>query len=86
QKEWVVLGHPFSTRLSHVYNPEAEQSFEFLLFLDCCWQLLSQFPSSFQFTETYLTSLWDSTHITIFDTFLFDCERDRTLAENVSYD
>lgn len=25
QKEWVVMGHPFCTRLGHVYNPEAQQ-------------------------------------------------------------
>ncbi|XP_052752302.1 myotubularin-related protein 10-A [Galleria mellonella] len=49
----------------------------FLLFLDCVWQLLQQFPSHFQFTETYLTTLWDCTHNHVFDTFLFNCPRDR---------
>ena len=44
----------------------------FLLFLDCVWQLLQQFPSSFAFTETYLTSLWDAVHLGIFDNFLFN--------------
>lgn len=55
-----------------------------LLFLDCVWQLLQQFPTEFEFTETYLTTLWDASHISIFDTFLFDCEQDRHYAINVS--
>ncbi|KAG8265529.1 Belongs to the protein-tyrosine phosphatase [Homalodisca vitripennis] len=54
----------------------------FLLFLDCVWQLLQQFPADFQMTETYLTTLWDSAHVSIFETFLFDCERDRKLAKS----
>lgn len=54
-----------------------------LLFLDCVWQLLQQFPTEFEFTETYLTTLWDASHISTFDTFLFDCERDRHRATTV---
>uniref|UniRef100_A0A1B6ECB3 Myotubularin phosphatase domain-containing protein n=1 Tax=Clastoptera arizonana TaxID=38151 RepID=A0A1B6ECB3_9HEMI len=80
QKEWVAMGHSFCTRLSHVYNIETQESPVFLLFLDCVWQLLQQFPADLQMTETYLTTLWDSAHLSIFDTFLFDCERDRKLA------
>ena len=63
---------------------ECFQSPEFLVFLDCMWQLLQQFPAAFEFTETYLTTLWDSAHISVFETFLFDCERDRTIAASVS--
>ncbi len=59
------------------------QSPVFLLFLDCVWQMLQQYPSEFQFTETYLTTLWDSAHVSIFDTFLFDCEKDRIFAVKV---
>ena len=60
------------------------QSPVFLLFLDCVWQLLQQFPTHFEFTETYLTTLWDSAHVSIFDTFLFDCDRDRLRAVDVN--
>ncbi|XP_067005346.2 myotubularin-related protein 10-B [Anabrus simplex] len=81
QKEWVVMGHPFATRLAHVYQEDSEQSPVFLVFLDCVWQLTQQFPTAFEFTETFLTTVWDSAHISIFDTFLFDCERDRLLAD-----
>ncbi|GLH04981.1 Uncharacterized protein GBIM_10624 [Gryllus bimaculatus] len=64
----------------HVYRSENELAPVFLIFLDCVWQLTQQFPSAFEFTETFLTTLWDSAHVSIFDTFLFDCERDRLLA------
>ncbi|XP_026289690.1 myotubularin-related protein 10-A isoform X2 [Frankliniella occidentalis] len=83
QKEWIAMGHPFCSRLGHILNPEVQQSPILLLFLDCVWQLLRQFPSAFEFTETYLTTLWDCAHITVFDTFLFDCEHER---QNASQD
>ena len=44
----------------------------FLLFLDCVWQLLQQFPSRLALTETFLTSLWDTQQLGLTDTFLFD--------------
>ena len=47
----------------------------FLLFLDCASQLLLQFPSAFQFTEVYLTSLWDSICLGLFRNFLFNSVR-----------
>lgn len=34
------------------------------------WQLLQQFPSAFQFTEIYLTALWDSVTLGIFRNFM----------------
>ena len=48
------------------------QSPVFLLFLDCVWQLLQQFPSRLGMTETFLTSLWDTVQLGITNTFLFD--------------
>lgn len=81
QKEWVALGHPFSDRMGHVYNKQADRSPIFLLFLDCVWQTLQQFPESFEFSETFLSTIWDSVFLPIFDTFQFNCEYDRVLAE-----
>lgn len=49
----------------------------FLLFLDCVWQLTRQFPTVFEFTETYLIALWDSTKLMIFETFLFNSPKQR---------
>ncbi|XP_016924212.2 myotubularin-related protein 10-B [Drosophila suzukii] len=90
QKEWVALEHPFQRRLGHVYSAqpaggnaellESEQSPVFLLFLDCAWQLLQQFPDEFEFTQTYLTTLWDSCFMPIFDTFQFDTQAQRLKA------
>ncbi|XP_050786648.1 myotubularin-related protein 11 isoform X2 [Gopherus flavomarginatus] len=79
QKEWVVAGHPFLQRLNLLRDNDREESPVFLLFLDCMWQLLQQFPASFEFTETYLLALHDSSYIPFFSTFLFNCqwERDR---------
>ena len=41
-------------------------------------QLIEQFPSAFEFTDTFLIALWDSMHSGIFGTFLFNSERHRT--------
>ncbi|XP_062564541.1 myotubularin-related protein 10-B [Armigeres subalbatus] len=82
QKEWVNLGHPFSERMGHIYNGNSiERSPLFLLFLDCVWQLLQQFPEEFEFSETFLTSLWDSVFLPIFDTFQFNSETERQIAQ-----
>ena len=51
----------------------------FLLFLDCVWQLSSQFPASFEFSETYLTILWDSIHTGLFHTFLFNSQHQESI-------
>ncbi|XP_035777791.1 myotubularin-related protein 10-like isoform X1 [Anopheles albimanus] len=78
QKEWITLGHPFSDRIGHVATVKAtERSPIFLLFLDCVWQLLQQFPKAFEFSETFLTTLWDSLFLPIFDTFQFNSETER---------
>ncbi|XP_053675597.1 myotubularin-related protein 10 [Anopheles nili] len=78
QKEWIILGHPFSDRLGHVTTVKStERSPLFLLFLDCVWQLLQQFPESFEFSDVFLTTLWDSSFLPIFDTFQFNSETDR---------
>ncbi|GFT43789.1 myotubularin-related protein 10-A [Nephila pilipes] len=80
QKEWVALGHPFTERHRLVCGSESEESPIFLLFLDCIWQLTEQCPAVFEFSETYLTSLWDSCRISLFDTFLFSNPKNRTEA------
>ncbi|XP_078044125.1 myotubularin-related protein 10-B isoform X2 [Augochlora pura] len=80
QKEWVAGGHPFCDRLGHIGKRKSEKSPVFLLYLDCVWQLCQQFPAEFEFTETYLTTLWDAAHVSIFDTFIFNCEKDRVMA------
>ncbi|CAH2273729.1 Hypothetical predicted protein [Pelobates cultripes] len=76
QKEWVMSGYPFLDRCNHLKKSDKECPL-FVLFLDCVWQLLQQYPAAFQFTETYLTVLHDSTRISLFGTFLFNSPHQR---------
>ncbi|XP_006628855.3 myotubularin-related protein 10 [Lepisosteus oculatus] len=77
QKEWVMAGYRFLDRCNHLKKSEKEESPLFLMFLDCVWQLLNQYPAAFEFTETYLTVLSDSMWIPVFSTFLFNCPQQR---------
>jgi len=80
QKEWIALGHPFCERFGHVYTKNTDKSPLFLLFLDCIWQIQNQYPESFEFSETFLTTIFDGVLIPISDTFQFNCEYDRFTA------
>ncbi|XP_029900992.1 myotubularin-related protein 10 [Myripristis murdjan] len=73
QKEWVMAGHRFLDRCNHLKKNDKEESPLFMLFLDCVWQMMNQYPAAFEFTETYLTVLSDSMWIPVFSTFLFNC-------------
>nr|XP_023650807.1 myotubularin-related protein 10-like isoform X1 [Paramormyrops kingsleyae] len=89
QKEWVMAGHRFLDRCNHLKKNDGEECPLFLLFLDCVWQLMNQYPAAFEFTETYLTVLSDSMWIPVFSTFLFNCprhcaERSRDFAQSES--
>ena len=84
QKMWVIFGHPFAKRVAHIKVTKKEEKDEnaespvFLHFLDCVQQLLVQFPSAFEFSETYLLGILDCVYSCMFETFLFDCEKGRT--------
>ncbi|KAG5839386.1 hypothetical protein ANANG_G00204440 [Anguilla anguilla] len=87
QKEWVMAGHRFMDRCNHLKKNDREECPLFLLFLDCVWQLMNQYPAAFEFTETYLTVLMDSMWIPVFSTFLFNgpqqhVEHTREFAQN----
>uniref|UniRef100_UPI00358F7536 myotubularin-related protein 10-like isoform X2 n=1 Tax=Myxine glutinosa TaxID=7769 RepID=UPI00358F7536 len=77
QKEWVLAGHRFLDRLNHLQQLDGGEAPVFQLFLDCVWQLLQQYPETFEFGETYLTVLSDSTRIPLFGTFLFNSQFQR---------
>ncbi|KAF7486605.1 myotubularin-related protein 10 [Marmota monax] len=76
QKEWVMAGFQFLDRCNHLKRSEKESPL-FLLFLDATWQLLEQYPAAFEFSETYLAVLCDSTRISLFGTFLFNSPHQR---------
>ncbi|NXM99426.1 MTMRB protein, partial [Sylvia borin] len=78
QREWVAAGHPFPRRLGLLHrDTPREEAPVFLLFLDCTWQLLWQFPEDFGFTEAFLLALHDSSFSPYFSTFRFSCQRQR---------
>ncbi|KAM9329377.1 myotubularin-related protein 12 [Gastrophryne carolinensis] len=76
QKEWVMGGHCFLDRCNHLRRNDNEAPV-FLLFLDCVWQLVQQYPLAFEFSETYLTVLSDSINIPIFSTFFFNSPNEK---------
>uniref|UniRef100_A0A7N4PK28 Myotubularin-related protein 10 n=1 Tax=Sarcophilus harrisii TaxID=9305 RepID=A0A7N4PK28_SARHA len=84
QKEWVMAGYQFLDRCNHLKRSEKESPL-FLLFLDSIWQLLEQYPAAFEFSETYLTVLYDSTRISLFGTFLFNCPHQRVKQSTKNY-
>lgn len=77
QKEWVMAGHRFLDRCNHLKKNDKEESPLFMLFLDCVWQMMNQYPAAFEFTEAYLTVLSDSMWIPLFSTFLFNSPKQR---------
>ncbi|KAM9861355.1 myotubularin-related protein 10 [Aulostomus maculatus] len=77
QKEWVMAGHRFLDRCNHLKKNDKEESPLFMLFLDCVWQMMNQYPAAFEFTEAYLTVLSDSMWIPLFSTFLFSSPKQR---------
>ncbi|KAK7886185.1 hypothetical protein WMY93_025806 [Mugilogobius chulae] len=77
QKEWVTGGHRFCSRFNYHRDSDKDESPLFLLFLDCVWQLWTQFPSRFQLTEDFLLALHDSVHLPLFSTFLANSQRER---------
>lgn len=77
QKEWVMAGHRFLDRCNHLKKNDKDESPLFMLFLDCVWQMMNQYPAAFEFTEAYLTVLSDSMWISLFSTFLFNSPKQR---------
>ncbi|XP_042160523.1 myotubularin-related protein 11 isoform X1 [Oncorhynchus tshawytscha] len=77
QKEWVMAGHRFLSRINYHRDSDKEEAPVFLLFLDCVWQLWVQYPSRFQLTGDFLLALHDSFHLPLFSSFLANCHRER---------
>ncbi|XP_063771159.1 myotubularin-related protein 9 isoform X2 [Pseudophryne corroboree] len=81
EKEWLQAGHPFQHRCAQSAYSNSKQKWEaptFLLFLDCVWQILRQFPCSFQFNERFLVTLFEHAYASQFGTFLGNSEFERT--------
>eukprot|EP00727_Mastigamoeba_balamuthi_P010093 m51a1_g5706 putative myotubularin-related protein 2 (543) ;mRNA; f:1066659-1068999 len=78
EKQWISHGHKFSKRVSHGSKKDSDYSPIFVQFLDCLWQLLLQFPYSFEFSDNLLATLEREMHACRFGTFLADTEKMRT--------
>ncbi|XP_076801187.1 myotubularin-related protein 9-like [Clavelina lepadiformis] len=79
-KEWIQAGHPFMDRCFHsVFSNQRIRSEgpSFTIFLDCVFQLLMQFPCSFEFSVQLLCELQNHAYASQFGTFLFNNEMER---------
>ncbi|XP_008578088.1 PREDICTED: myotubularin-related protein 9 [Galeopterus variegatus] len=80
EREWLQAGHPFQQRCAQSAYCSSKQKWEapvFLLFLDCVWQILRQFPCSFEFNESFLIMLFEHAYASQFGTFLGNSESER---------
>uniref|UniRef100_A0A1L8DYY4 Putative phosphatidylinositol 3-phosphate 3-phosphatase myotubularin mtm1 n=1 Tax=Nyssomyia neivai TaxID=330878 RepID=A0A1L8DYY4_9DIPT len=83
EREWIQAGFPFHTRhRQSCYTPahiRAKTSgSSFVLFLDCVYQLHTQFTCSFEFSTNFLVMLFEHSFGSQFGTFLGDSEQERT--------
>lgn len=82
EKEWCSFGHKFRDRTGHgIGNSSSEISPVFLQWIDCVWQIHTQFPCAFEFNERYLMLILDHLYSCRFGTFLYDSEKGRVEAE-----
>ncbi|XP_067999317.1 myotubularin-related protein 9 isoform X1 [Melanerpes formicivorus] len=80
-REWLQAGHPFQQRCAQSAYSNSKQKWEapvFLLFLDCVWQILRQFPCSFEFNEQFLIMFFEHAYASQFGTFLGNNEHERS--------
>ena len=63
EKSWLQFGHKFGDRLGLNFEDsaykDAERSPIFLQFIDATWQIMSQFPQAFEFTEDLLICIME---------------------------
>ncbi|KAG7389609.1 SET-binding factor 2 [Phytophthora pseudosyringae] len=79
EKEWCAFGHQFALRSGHARSDVSneQRSPVFLLWLDCVWQYIRQYPTECEFNDRLLLVLADHVYSCKFGTFMFDCERQR---------
>ena len=78
EKDWLAFGHKFEHRYAlGSGRPSDQQSPIFPQFIFCVYQLLEQFPRSFQFNERFLLAVLHHLYSNRFGTFLCNSERER---------
>ncbi|CAF1036361.1 unnamed protein product [Brachionus calyciflorus] len=77
--DWLQFGHKFAQRNGHCTesNDINERCPVFLQWLDCVYQVLRQYPSAFQFNETFLLKLCVHSYSCLFGTFLCNSNFER---------
>ncbi|CAI2732006.1 unnamed protein product [Schistosoma spindalis] len=77
---WLNAGHPFADRCQNSafsLKPPKDESPVFILFLDCVWQLLRQYPNSFEFTDELLCVIAKHAYFSEYGTFLGNSSQER---------
>ena len=80
EKDFVMFGHQFKSRLAQGTNNalfENEFCPVFLQFLDCVFQIFSQYPSIFEFNSRFLFDIAYHSFSLRFGTFLENCDKER---------
>ena len=79
EKEWCSFGHQFRRRFGqdNTNANDDQRSPVFILWLDCVYQAMQQFPTAFEFNEDLLLCINEHVYSGRFGTFLFDCEAKR---------
>ncbi|XP_069827443.1 myotubularin-related protein 9-like isoform X3 [Dendropsophus ebraccatus] len=79
EREWLQAGHPFQlccARSGWAQGRFQQESPNFLLFLDCCWQLARQFPMAMEFNEKLLCTLATHAYSSEYGTFVCNNEKE----------
>ncbi|XP_022096310.1 myotubularin-related protein 3-like isoform X2 [Acanthaster planci] len=79
EREWLDFGHKFGDRCGHKPNDDDvnQRCPVFLQWLDCVHQLIKQYPTAFEFNETFLVKLVQHTYSCLFGTFLCNSAQQR---------
>lgn len=78
-KDWLSFGYRFQLRTGHGDPSYGNDMLSpvFILWLDCMWQLMHQFPRMFAFTPAVLMEIADELYSCRYGTFLCNCEKER---------
>jgi myotubularin-related protein 1/2 len=80
EKEWISFGHQFALRCGHnVNNNQDQMSPIFIQWLDCIYQLISQYPTHFEFNENILIFIAYHVNTCLYGTFIMNSEKERLL-------
>lgn len=78
QKEWIDMGHRFTTRCAYVQsNKYDESSPMFAIFIDAVAQLMNKYPNEFEFNLTFLEIILSNAYSQLFGDFIGNNHNER---------